>query len=345
MLRRLIIESLLFWMKEYQIDGFRFDLATLIDLETAEQIVKETKKVNPEVILIAEAWGGGYYSPDGFSQVGFAAWNDQIRNGIKGESPKDGLGWIFGKWQSDNSIERIKSYINGTLVKDPLGLFQKKEHSVNYLESHDGYTLGDFIRIGSGEVNPETSVKNINKHVLLTPYQMKLNKLGALFLFTSQGIVMMGAGQEFAGSKVIYNQLGIHDPDKGKMDHNSYNKDNETNYINYKHAELNKELVDYYKGLIEMRKEFEAFRRAEYDDITFSEHPQSEFGLSYLLKFKDERFVVLFNADQSIDLEFNLPEGEWNVIVDKNSAGIKTLYKAEGKFTIGPVTGAVLKLK
>ena len=174
---------------------------------------------------------------------------------------------------------------------------------------------------------------------------MKLNKLGALFLFTSQGIVMMGAGQEFAGSKVIYNQLGIHDPDKGKMDHNSYNKDNETNYINYKHAELNKELVDYYKGLIEMRKDFEAFRRAEYDDITFSEHPQSEFGLSYLLKFKDERFVVLFNADQSIDLEFDLPEGEWNVIVDKNSAGIKTLYKAEGKFTSEPVTGAVLKLK
>ena len=74
----------------------------------------------------------------GFSLRGWGAWNDQIRNGIKGENPKDGHGWIFGTWYGNNSPQRIKSYVNGTLTKDSLGLFQKAEHSVNYLECHDG---------------------------------------------------------------------------------------------------------------------------------------------------------------------------------------------------------------
>ena len=345
MLHRLIIDSILYWMKEYHIDGFRFDLSTLIDWETVEEIIKEAKKVNPDVVFIGEAWGGGGYSPDGFSKRGWAAWNDQIRNGIKGENPENGLGWIFGKWQGNNSPKRIESYVNGTLVKDTLGLFQKKEHSVNYLESHDGYTFGDFVRIGSREVDPNQVIKNVDKHVLLSPYQMKLNKLGALFLFTAQGMVMIGEGQEFARSKVIYNQLGIHDPDKGKMDHNSYNKDNETNYINYKHAELNKGLVDYYKGLIELRKTFPAFRRADYNDISFFKQPDNQFALGYEVKYKDENFVVLFNADQTNDLEFQLPPGNWEVITDKDSAGIKPLYEVSEKIKLEPVTGMVLKFK
>ena len=114
--------------------------------------------INPNVVFIAEPWGGGY-DPAGFSLRGWGSWNDQFRNGIKGENPAKALGWIFGHWYAHNNTERIKSYVNGTLTKDEHGLFQKKEHSVNYLESHDGYTLGDFIRIGSKEVKPERSYK------------------------------------------------------------------------------------------------------------------------------------------------------------------------------------------
>jgi len=345
MLRRLIVESILYWMKEYHVDGFRFDLSTLIDWQTIEEIINEAKKVNPDVVLIGEAWGGGGYSPDGFSKRGWAAWNDQIRNGIKGENPHDGLGWIFGKWQGNNSPKRIKSYVNGTLAKDTLGLFQKKEHSVNYLESHDGYTFGDFVRIGSREVEMNKVIKNVDKHTALTPYQTKLNKLGALFLLTSQGMVMIAEGQEFARSKVIFNQLGIHDLDKGKMDHNSYNKANQTNYINYKHAELNKELVDYYKGLIELRKTYEAFRRADYNEISFFDHSDNQFGLAYLVKYHSESFVVLFNADQFNNLEFPLPNGNWEVLVNQHSAGIKPLIEVSGKIKLEPVSGMVLKLK
>lgn len=343
MVRRLIIESILYWMKEYHVDGFRFDLSTLIDWTTIEELYKEAKKLNPHVILIGEAWGGGGYSPDGFSSRGYAAWNDQIRNGIKGENPNNGLGWIFGHWYGNNSPKRIRSYIHGTLVRDTLGLFQKKEHAINYLESHDGYTLGDFIRIATHESDPHKSIKKIDKHVKLSDYQLKLNKLAALFLLTSQGVVMIHSGQEFARSKVITHNTKVKDPEKGRMDHNSYNKDNETNYINYKHAEINKNLLEYYKGLIDLRNHYSAFRRANYDEISIHEHPHNKFGIFYTIRHDDEKLIVLFNADQKLELEYLLPEGTWEVLVDKNKSGTKTLYEISGKITLEPVSGAVLR--
>ncbi len=344
MMRRLIIESILFWMKEYHIDGFRFDLGKLIDWETIEEIIREAQKINPNVVFVCEPWGGGY-DPMGFSLRGWGSWNDQIRNGIKGENPLDGRGWIFGKWYGNNNPDRIKSYVNGTLIRDKNGLFQKKEHSVNYLESHDGYTLGDFIRVGTRESDPERIINDVDKQVKLTPLQMKLNKLGALFLFTSQGITMIQSGQEFARSKVIPYDPKSLDKNSGKIDHNSYEKDNETNYINYNHAKINKELLEYYKGLIELRTKYEAFRRADYGDVAFYDIKDNPFALGYGLTYKDDLFIVLLNANPNMKEEFILPSGEWDVLVNENSAGTKSLGKVKKKITLNPSTGCVLKKK
>lgn len=344
MVRRLIIESILFWMKEYHVDGFRFDLGKLIDWETIEEIIREAQKINPNVIFVCEPWGGGY-DPMGFSLRGWGSWNDQIRNGIKGENPRDGHGWIFGKWHGNNNPDRIKSYVNGTLVKDKNGLFQKKEHAVNYLESHDGYTFGDFIRIGTREVDPEKIITDVDKNTKLTPLQLKLNKLGALFLFTSQGITMIHSGQEFARSKVIPYDPKSLDKNSGKIDHNSYEKDNETNYINYNHAKINKDLLDYYKGLIELRNKYDAFRRADYEDVAFYHIKDNPFTVGYGLKYHEDLFVVLFNANPSMKEEFVLPAGEWDILVNENSSGTKSLGKAKKKITLNPSTGFVLKKK
>ncbi|OGU65487.1 MAG: pullulanase, partial [Ignavibacteria bacterium RBG_16_36_9] len=344
MARRMIVESVLFWMKEYHIDGFRFDLGKLIDWETLEQIIYEAKKINPYVVFVCEPWGGGY-DPAGFSVRGWGAWNDQIRNGLKGENPFDGLGWVFGKWYGNNNPIRIKSYVNGTLTKDTLGLFQKPEHTVNYLESHDGYTLGDFIRLGLGDVKRDQVITNVDEHVKLTPTQLKLNKLAALFLFTSHGITMIHFGQEFARSNVIPLSIPEQDPHKGMIDHNSYEKDNETNYINYNHVNINEELFNYYKGLIELRKTFKAFRRADYNDVKFFDLKNNPFALGYSVKFKDEEFIVLFNANPKATLKANLPEGEWDVIVDENIAGIPAIKTVQKKVTLNSSTGMVLKRK
>ena len=342
MLRRLIIDSILYWMKEYHVDGFRFDLGKLIDWETVEDITREAKKINPDVILVCEPWGGGY-DPTGFSLRGWASWNDQFRNGIKGENPLYGPGWIFGHWYGHNNPSRIQNYVQGTVIKDSLGLFQKKEHSVNYLASHDGYTLGDFIRLAAHSAEPDTIIKDVDGFVKLTPKQLKLNKLAALFLFTSQGIVMFQEGAEFARTKVIPLDTDVHDEHKGKIDHNSYNKDNSTNYINYNHALTNNELVDYYRGLIELRNTYSSFRKARQEEITFFETGDNQFALSYGIKHHDQNIIVLFNADLNKSGIFYLPEGVWEVLADKDKAGSQPLYVVSTKVELQPSTGMVLK--
>jgi len=342
MARRMIVESVLYWMKEYHVDGFRFDLGKLIDWETIELIIYEAKKINPHVVFVCEPWGGGY-DPAGFSARDWGAWNDQIRNGIKGENPSDGQGWIFGKWYGNNNPQRIKSYVHGTLTKDTLGLFQKAEHSVNYLESHDGYTLGDFIRLGLGDVKRDEIIKDIDKNVKLTAQQLKLNKLAALFLFTSRGMTMIHSGQEYARSKVVPLNIAEKDPHKGTINHNSYDKDNETNFINYHHAQINKELFDYYKGLIELRKTFITFRRADYNDVKFFNFKGNPFALGYSVKHKYEEFVVLFNAATISSLEADLPEGEWDVLVDESKAGVNSIKTVRQKVAIDSSTGMILK--
>jgi pullulanase/glycogen debranching enzyme len=341
MVRRMIVESILYWMTEYHVDGFRFDLGRLIDWETTEEIIREAKKINPYVVIIAEPWGGGY-DPEGFSLRGWGSWNDQIRNGVKGENPVNGTGWIFGHWYGDNNTDRIKSYVNGTLVRDFKGLFQKKEHSVNYLESHDGYTFGDFVRIGTKEVGPDEIIKDIDFNAKLSAKQLAINKLGALFLLTSQGMTMISSGQEFARSKVIA-KANPYERNAGKLDHNSYEKDNETNHINYLHADLNKELTDYYKGLIELRNTFPAFRRADYEDVNFFRIYDNDFALGYKVKYENEEFVVLFNANQSANEEFDMPEGRWDILVDSDKAGVVKLGETEGKITVNAVSGLVLR--
>jgi len=344
MARRMIVESILYWMKEYHVDGFRFDLGKLIDWETIELIIHEAKKINPYVVFVCEPWGGGY-DPAGFSVRGWGAWNDQFRNGIKGENPFDGLGWIFGKWYGNNNPKRIKSYVSGTLTKDSLGLFQKAEHSVNYLESHDGYTLGDFIRLGLGDVKRDEIIKDVDKNVKLSLQQLKLNKLAALFLFTSRGITMIHSGQEFARSKVVPLNIPEKDPHKGMINHNSYDKDNETNYINYHHVQINNELFDYYRGLIELRKTYKSFRRADYNDVNFFDFKGNQFALGFSLKYKDEEFRVIFNANPKTSVEADLPDGEWELLVDENTAAVKSIRTLQKKVTINSSTGIVLKKK
>ena len=344
MMRRMIVESILYWMKEYHIDGFRFDLGKLIDWETIETIIHEAQKINPAVVFVCEPWGGGY-DPAGFSVRGWGSWNDQIRNGIKGENPVNGSGWIFGKWYGNNNPGRIKSYVNGTLIRDSLGLFQKKEHSVNYLESHDGYTLGDFIRIVLGKMKPDEVITDVYNNAKLTPEQLKLNKLGALFLLTSRGMTMIHSGQEFARSKVIPKDVNVDDPEMGRIDHNSYNKDNETNYINYEYAEMNSELVNYYKGLISLRNKYEAFRRAGYEDITFCDIKDNQFALGYHIKYNGDEFIILFNAHPDSDEEFHLPKGEWEVLVSPEYAGTEPQGNVVTEIEVQPTSGFVLKKK
>jgi len=347
MARRLIVESIKYWMREYHIDGFRFDLAAMIDWETCNEITSEAKKINPHVILIAEPWGAGKYDPSGFSDIGWASWNDQIRNGVKGQNPHDGLGFIFGKFQGNNSKKSLKSYVNGTLREDG-GMYLKKEHSINYLESHDDNTLGDFIRLGSGEVKETDRITDAYHNAQLTPRQMSLNKLAALYLLTAQGPIMIAEGQEFARSKVIA-RTSAQDTNVGRIDHNSYEKDNETNYLNYNHKALNQELFNYYKGLIDLRRTHPAFGSAPQKAIEFLS-TTNDFLIAYTLDEKlapqsktQNRFLVILNGNQTHTERIALPKGIWKILANDKKISLKKPIRTVTKIVnVLPVSGMIL---
>ncbi len=340
MARRLIVDTICHWMTEYHVDGFRFDLASMIDEETLNDISKAARKINPDVILIAEPWGGDKYGQTPFSERGWAAWNDWYRNGVKGQNPHHEQGFIFGKYIGNNNADTMKKYILGT-PRELDGPYLKYAHSLNYLESHDGYTLGDFVRLALNEFNVN---RPVNEKVKLSSRQLAIHKLAALFLFVSRGPIMIHAGQEFARSKIIA-PTNAPDTPVGHLDENSYNKDDETNWINYHHAEINKELLNYYRGLITLRKTYTCISRTEMDQYDFltADHP---YAFGFAVHDHVYEFIILLNSHQSNSAHFHIRHDGWEIIVNRHSAGIEMLEKRKGpKISVPAISGMLLRRK
>lgn len=342
--RRLIIDSILYWMKEFHIDGFRFDLANLIDRETLIQIRQEARKINPNVMLISEPWGGGY-NPTGFSEIGWPSWNDQIRNGIKGSDPFHDAGIIFGKWQHETSRMSIENFIRGTLINHPNGRFLRSAHSVNYLESHDGYTLGDFIRIVFNPGLDEEKIHSKNQILTLEGPELNAARLAAFILMISQGITMIHAGQEFARTKLIVSSE-VDDPDSGKLDHNSYNKDNQTNYLDFSDIHKNNNLFDYYCGLIKLRRSSPALRKSKPESIIFTDYDDP---LHFTFSIKDHgtndpfEYFVSINANSYREHEVELPDGFWQIMVSETVASIVPISVISGFVKVSPLSAILAR--
>ncbi len=340
MARRMIVESIKHWMTEYHVDGFRFDLAQLIDKETCKQILSEAKKINPKVMIIAEPWGGGY-DPNGFSDIGWSSWNDQIRNGIKGWNPGDfKKGFIFGQFRDGSDYMSLVRYVRGSLREDG-GQYLDVNHSVNYIESHDDATFGDFVREALEKVKPHEKIVDLEKNAKLSPEELRLHKLAALFLFTSQGAVMIHSGQEFGRSKVIAKTTEP-EPRIGEIDHNTYDKDNETNYINYDHSKLNSDLVDFYSSLIKFRKSYKILTNASKKELNFYPYP-NPLVLVYEFDgaiFNEPDFLIIMNGDRNHHTEIKLPDGKWKVLFTN---GDKSLASVSGHFVLRESDGYILE--
>lgn len=327
MSRKMIVESVLYWMKEYHIDGFRFDLAAMIDDVTLESIRREARKLNTNVVLIAEPWGGTY-NPDHFSDLDWSSWNDQFRNGIKGQNPHTRPGFIFGRWEDGVTRNNVMRFLMGSL-RDDGGQYRKAEHSVNYLESHDDHTFGDFVRLAIGKNHDDDIIKDIYSHGKLTPEEMRYHKLGAFILGSSQGICMLHSGQEFARSKVIeINE--VPDPDQGKIDHNSYNKDNSTNYINYNIAAQNKELSDFYASMLRLRQIYPQLRKAPRESLQ-PFYADAEYGIGYHIlpseTYKEE-LLVLVNGSADKAALYHLPEGGWVPLISTHPCTNERVFRS-----------------
>ena len=342
--RQLIVESIKYWMQEFHIDGFRFDLAGIIDWDTVDEIRKEAEEINPDVLLIAEPWGGEY-KPQGFSEHGWPSWNDRLRNGFKGYDPEHNKGFIFGEWSHGNTRFALENFIRGTLSQGEHGLFKTSEHAVNYIESHDGYTLGDFIRIALDPRKRNKQFQKKNSVTKLNTKELAVAKLGALSLFVSQGVSMIHAGQEWARAKVITDRSGT-DPNAGKLDHDSYNKDNETNWLNFNEIETNKELFYYYQGLIDLRKKSPALRKALPEEIVFmvyNEPLHITFSISGESTGDTFDYFISLNADPQKTRKIILPEGIWQVVANDKKCIASGVGSAQKVYKVPSMTGVVLR--
>ena len=352
MFRKYMIDSVLYWAKEYHIDGFRFDLMGLHDLETMRIIRNELNKVDKSIIMYGEGWTC-YDTPLNinesavknnickFDDLQIAAFSDDARDSIKGSVfLKESLGFVNG---GDNYEESIKYTICASTKHDEIDLskvvysksFWANEpyQTITYDSAHDNNTLFDKLRM---------SCKDENEEELL-----KMNKLAAAIVLTSQGISFLHEGEEFARVKENL---------EGEIIENSYNSSDYTNELKWLRKQRYIDLFNYYKGLIKLRKEYKAFRmnsnKEIQNNISFMAKG-NEFKdnhiVGYIINIEDyndsySKIAVIFNANK-YNVEVDLDEGKWNVLVDGEKADSEVQYKIEDSIVNVSARSALILIK
>ncbi|MBT3937687.1 MAG: hypothetical protein HOF45_08645 [Candidatus Marinimicrobia bacterium] len=327
--RQYIIESLKHWMTEYHIDGFRFDQAHLLSAETATLIRNDLQQINPDVIIYGEAWDEREKE---FSNLGWGSFNARFRDVLRGDLHNyNDKGFLFGNFRNGENLNTLKSIITGTP-----DIYQNSSHVVNFLEVHDDYCFNDYLRLSSKKNSKDDVINDPMIHIELDDDLLRMNKLGALFLMTSQGIPLIHQGQDWAHSQIIA-KTDANEPNVGKMDRNPYNKDNETNWVNWLEKEQNIDLVNYYSGLIQLRRSIIEFRHTKPTDFKFQ--GLSENALGYVIH---NRVAVYINGDSKKSISTELPKGEWMLVADNQIVNLNGIQTLSGKIDIPPTSGIVL---
>lgn len=310
MVRRYIVDCLRHWVREYKVDGFRFDLMGLIDRETAELIVEKLRAIDPNIMIYGEPWAGGSTPIEitwkgSQRNRGWAVFNDHYRDALKGN--------VFnaresGFAQSGNHEFGVKLGVRGAIddfADSPL-------ETINYIECHDNHTLWDRLMIST-----------IDDARITDADRRAMDKLAAAAIFTSQGIPFIQAGQEFLRAK--------------GGDHNSYNKPDAVNMIRWRDKVKHRDIYDYYRGLIALRHAHPLFRletgsqvreAVRFFDEIFN-FPLPPGCVAYLIEDptgKDDwrRAAVFLNATARL-MEIGLPSGEWKAYGDSREVSVLPL--------------------
>lgn len=305
MARRFIIDSLKYWVTEYKVDGFRFDLLGLIDALTLEEAVHELRAIKPEILVYGEPWAGGStpieLTGKGVQKgKGWAVFNDHFRDALKGNVfDARATGFV----QSGNYVQNVKLGIRGSIDDFSASPIE----SINYVQCHDNHTLWDRIVISTSDMS---SVTNVDRRAM--------DRLAAAVLLTSQGIPFIEAGQEFLRSR--------------DGDHNSFDKPDSVNMIRWEKKAENLDIYEYYRGLIELRKTHPMLSLSTADGVRSSiKFLDDDLGFempSGCIGFQVEditgsdtwsRALVLFNS-QPRSKEIRIPQGEWLVYADYKRA-------------------------
>lgn len=342
MVRKMIIDSILYWVKEYHVDGFRLDLMGVYDLETLRQMRSALDAIDPAIIMYGEPWTGGAsalrpdYSGSKYNlrklPASIAAFSDDIRDAIKGDVFRalEG-GYIHGNIRCRESVKLgIVGAVEHPGVNPAYlqrsGYFWAAQpiQSVNYVSAHDNYTLYDKFKACEPDADDARC--------------QTLGKLCAAMVMTSQGIPFFSAGEEFLRTKF--------------GDYNSYKSGDSINQIDWDRQRDFGDLVAYYQGLIALRKAHPAFRMQQAEQVRehleFLDTENNHF-ITYFLKEHAngdncEQIAVLFHVGNEREC-MTLPEGGWKVLVNAERAGTEVLGEIEGNeiWMEGPMAMVLVK--
>jgi len=292
MMRRLIVDNVLYWMKEFHVDGFRFDLAELIDMTTLMEVRDAARAVNPDVILISEPWSFRGDHLQKLKGTGWSAWNGDFRHIVKR--------FVLGEGNRDE----VKRMVRGSVDQ----WAANPRQAINYLESHDDKTFADEI-----SSHPSGDGRN------LRAIDSARNRLAATILFTSLGVPMLCEGQEWIRSK-----HGIHNT------YNKGDEVNALRWGDRKRPEA-LDTLRYYRGLVQIRNSIggQSLRWAKKVPSDYFRWllPSDGRTLGYMVnpdrKYPGMRFVVLLNANKArrpFDVRF--PPGRWRLVADGESVDV-----------------------
>jgi pullulanase len=325
MARKFIVDCVKYWMTEYHVDGFRFDLMGILDRETMLEVYREAKRINPNAILYGEGWDMEKMLPPKMMMTqanllgtGIAAFNDGIRDNIKGDaSTGNARGYVQGAGAPYGGLERFRLNLKGQSTgrgADSIEVASPNE-TINYASAHDDLCLWDKLLVSTANV----------------PENLRINmaKLAAGLVLTAQGVPFIHAGDEFLRSK---NRVS-----------NSY-KDNDpqVNPINWSLKTQHQDVFRYYRGLIALRRAHPAFRLSDKAAVNraldFATHVPTNV-VAYVIRDHAngdnwQNILVLCNgSEQRRELKI---KGHWVIVANDQRAGVEELQIAQDEVHVEP---------
>lgn len=317
MVRKFVRDSLLFWMDEYKIDGFRFDL---IGMHTPEAIRDWSRAMHarrPDVLLYGEPWTGGGPTRTGKGAQrgsGVAVFNDRFRGVFRGELDGAGPGFLTGGGGSPFQLEKaVSGWIDGPNAPD--GFTDSPEETINYVSAHDNMTLWDRLGLSLPKDRPELLRASV--------------RLTQAVVLLSQGVPFLEGGAQIGRTK--------------GGNRNSYNAGDAVNAYDWTRAEEYAAENDYVRGLIALRRAHPAFRLATADAVRKALKVVSPgpTPFAFTLDHGGREYLVLFHGGTERGT-YTLPTGKWDVLATGRRASATPIGAAVGVMNLEPLSAYVL---
>lgn len=342
LMREFMLESVKYWIDEYHIDGFRFDLMGVHDIETMQAIRELVNRIDPSIYIYGEGWSAGScaYPVDKLAMKanaqqlnGIAAFSDDMRDALRGPFSDDHKGALLAGIPGEE--ESLKFGIVGGIAHPQVDMtkvnYDKKPwtnnptEQISYVSCHDDMCLVDRLKASI----PSLTDKNIPEKER-TAELIRIDQLAQTAVFTSQGVPFILSGEE-----MLRDKKGVH---------NSYNSPDSINHLDWNNLQRYPQLFTYYKNLIQLRKNHPAFRLATGDKVrqhleflptVNSKDVKQDCLVGFLLKDLQgidawKTIVVIYNFNKEAK-EMAIPEGNYTIACCNGAIDEAGLGEVSGK--------------